>query len=85
MNNIESSDFKNEENMLEDMEENPKEHHLTEKFLRNSLDKELEIILKGEEKIKGTVRWFDKWNIKLDIADGTECIIFRHAIKGYIP
>ena len=58
--------------------------HLTTKFFNDCLNKNIEIIFKDGEKIKGQIEWFDKWNIKLLSSEGTEYIIYRHAVKNYI-
>jgi RNA chaperone Hfq len=46
-------------------------------------NKELEVIFQDGEKIKGLIEWFDRWNIKLKLSDGSECLIFKHFIKSY--
>ncbi len=60
--------------------------HLTNKFFNDLIEnnKNIEIIFRDGEKMKGRIKWFDRWNIKLSISDDKECLIYRHAIKGYL-
>ncbi|MEQ8167280.1 MAG: RNA chaperone Hfq [Candidatus Eremiobacterota bacterium] len=60
--------------------------HLTTKFFNDLVEnnKDIEIIFRDGEKVKGRIQWFDRWNIKLSISDDKECLIYRHAIKGYL-
>lgn len=60
--------------------------HLTTKFFNDLVEnnKDIEIIFRDGEKMKGRIKWFDRWNIKLSISDDKECLIYRHAIKGYL-
>ena len=60
--------------------------HLTTKFFNDLIEnnKYIEIIFRDGEKMKGRIKWFDRWNIKLSISDDKECLIYRHAIKGYL-
>ncbi len=69
--------------LYDDMEEEIDEHHFTNKFFRDMIDKKIEIIFNDGEKLRGTVQWFDRWNIKLLLSDEEECIIYRHSVKSY--
>ncbi|HPZ06511.1 MAG TPA: RNA chaperone Hfq [Candidatus Eremiobacteraeota bacterium] len=74
-----------EEKLDNTKEEENEEEKLTTKFFKDikEANKEIEIIFRDGEKCKGSIEWFDRWNIMISLSDKKECLIYRHAIKGY--
>jgi len=81
----EACELKTEKNE-QDKEPQIETEHLTTKFFNDLMEnnRDIEIIFRDGEKMKGRIKWFDRWNIKLSISDDKECLIYRHAIKGYL-
>ncbi|MEQ8186918.1 MAG: RNA chaperone Hfq [Candidatus Eremiobacterota bacterium] len=77
---------KEENEVKQDKEPQIETEHLTTKFFDDLIEhnKDIEIIFRDGEKMKGRIQWFDRWNIKLSNSDDKECLIYRHAIKGYL-
>jgi len=77
---------KSSEEIGQDKEQQIETEHLTTKFFNDLIEsnKNIEIIFRDGERIKGYIKWFDRWNINFSTSDGKECLIYRHAIKGYL-
>ena len=79
-----NKELNEEKDINQDTEENElKEHHFTAKFFKSVLNKDVEFVFTDGDKISGKLIWFDRWNIKLLLPDGEDCIIYRHAVKSY--